>query len=210
MKTSSRRRFLVFIVACAAAVGGGARYSSAATAQDTTKSRPNIVMILADDMGYSDPDCFGGEIATPNLDRLAQRGVRLTDFHNQARCCPSRAVLMTGEYPHEVGIGTMIDRYAKWERDIAQSPAYQDHLSKAVPTMAERLRQAGYHTIMCGKWHLGDRPNEWPAARGFDRSFVLIPGAMNYYGGETKGPRSPMALDDKKFVPPHDGFYSTD
>jgi arylsulfatase A-like enzyme len=72
------------------------------------------------------------------------------------------------------------------------------------------MHTAGYRTLMCGKWHLGDRPNEWPVARGFDRSLVLIPGAMNYYGGETKGPRSPMALDDKKFVPPHDGFYSTD
>lgn len=180
------------------------------SAQAKPASRPNIVVIFADDMGYSDLGCFGGEISTPNIDQLAVHGVRLTDFHNQARCCPSRAVLMTGRYPHQVGVGAMIDGYDKWIRDEANSAAYQDHLSTDSPTVAELLRGAGYHTIMCGKWHLGAKPDEWPCTRGFDRSFVLIPGAMNYYGGETTGPRTPMALDDKPFVPPHDGFYSTD
>lgn len=174
-------------------------------------SRPNLVLILADDLGYSDIGCFGSEIATPNLDRLAQTGVRLTQFYNQARCCPTRAALLTGRYPHQVGIGDMIDDYAAAARNAANSPAYQDHLAADSPTMAELLRGAGYRTLMCGKWHLGKRPEEWPAHRGFDRSFVQIDGAMNYYGGDSKdGPRTRMALDAKPYTPPHDGFYSTD
>lgn len=173
--------------------------------------RPNIVLILADDLGYSDIGCFGSEIATPNIDHLAATGVALTQFYNQARCCPTRATLMTGRYPHQVGIGDMIDAYAAADRAAAASPAYQDHLSTNSPTMAEILRAAGYRTLMCGKWHLGKRPEEWPVHRGFDRSFVQINGAMNYFGGNSgDGPRDPMALDDKPYVPPHDGFYSTD
>lgn len=181
-----------------------------ASAQATKPARPNIVVILADDMGYSDLSCYGSEIETPHIDQLAQQGVRFTQFYNSARCCPSRAALMTGRYPHQVGIGSMIDGYATWIRDAANRPSYQDHLSKDSPTIAELLRSAGYRTMMCGKWHLGDRPEEWPAQRGFDRSFALIPGAMNYFGGETTGPRSPMVLDDQRFKPPHDGFYATD
>jgi len=173
--------------------------------------RPNIVLILADDLGYSDIGCFGSEIVTPNLDHLAQTGVRLTQFYNQARCCPTRAALLTGRYPHQVGMGDMIDDYAAAARNAANTLAYQDHLSTNSPTMAELLRSAGYRTLMCGKWHLGKRPEEWPVRRGFDRSFVQIDGAMNYYGGDSKdSPRARMALDDKPYTPPHDGFFSTD
>jgi arylsulfatase len=196
----------MLVAALAMIFPASARCAPAATQPD----RPNIVLILADDMGYSDLGCYGSEIATPNIDRLAADGVRFTQFYNQARCCPSRAALLTGRYPHQVGIGAMIDNYAKWIRDAADRPSYQDHLSTDSPTVAELLRDAGYHTIMCGKWHLGARAREWPARRGFERSFVLIPGAMNYFGGESTGPRSPMAIDDQKYSPPHDGFYSTD
>ena len=174
------------------------------------QARPNIVVILADDLGYSDLSCYGSEIPTPNIDRLAQRGVRFTEFYNSARCCPSRATLMTGLYQHQTGVGAMIDQYATWIREAANRPSYTDRLSPEVPTIAELLRSAGYRTIMCGKWHLGARPEEWPVQRGFDRSFVLVPGAMNYFGGESKGPRAPMALDGEKYVPPHDGFFATD
>ncbi len=172
--------------------------------------RPNIVLILADDMGFSDVGCYGSEIRTPNIDKLAERGVRFRQFYNNCRCCPSRASLMMGRYPHQVGVGAMIDGYAKWIRDAANRPSYSDHLSRESPTIAELLQGAGYRTLMCGKWHLGDRPQEWPAKRGFDRSFALIPGAMNYFGGESSGPRAPMSLDNERFVPPHDGFYATD
>jgi len=179
-------------------------------ARGASTQRPNILVILADDLGFSDVGCYGSEIATPNIDRLAHEGVRFREFYNNGRCCPSRASLLTGRYPHQVGVGAMIDAYAKWIRDAAHRPSYDDHLSAESPTIAELLRSAGYRTLMCGKWHLGDRPAEWPVRRGFDRSFALIPGAMNYYGGETSGPRAPMALDDQPFTPPQDGFFATD
>src|SRR3954454_3631290 len=105
-----------------------ASFASAQQQQQTSK-RPNVVLILADDLGYSDLGCYGSEISTPNLDRLAQNGVRFTQFYNQARCCPSRAALLTGRYPHQVGIGAMIDEYAKWIREAANRPSYSDHLS---------------------------------------------------------------------------------
>ena len=173
-------------------------------------TRPNIVIIFADDMGYSDLGCYGSEIATPNIDRLAKDGIRMSQFYNSARCCPSRAALLTGLYNHQAGVGCMIDHYATWIRDAAHSEYYSDHLRPQSQTIPEILKTAGYQTIMCGKWHLGDRPEEWPVRRGFDRSFVLIPGAMNYYGSDTDGPPAPMAMNDQKFIPPKEGFYSTD
>jgi arylsulfatase len=183
----------------------GISFVSAAT------NRPNIELILADDLGYSDLGCFGSEISTPNLDALAKNGVALTQFYNQARCCPTRAALLTGRYPHQVGLGDMIDDYAAAARTAANSPAYQDHLSTNSPTMAEVLRSAGYRTLMSGKWHLGKRPEQWPVRRGFDRSFVQIDGAMNYFGGNSSnGPRTRMALDDQSYSPPREGFLSTD
>ena len=182
-----------------------ARWATAAPQQP-----PNVVIILADDLGYSDLGCFGSEIATRNLDRLAAGGVRFTQFYNQARCCPSRAALLTGRYPHQVGVGAMIDEYARWIRDAAARPSYTDGLRPDSRTLAELLRGAGYRTLMSGKWHLGYRPGEWPVRRGFDRSFVLIGGAMNYWGGGSAGPRARMALDERPWTPPQDGFFATD
>ncbi len=182
---------------------------SAAAAQ-----RPNILLILADDMGFSDIASYGGEIHTPNLDQLAAHGIRFTQFYNAARCCPSRASLLTGLYPHQANVGDMVDEYARHARETLDTPAYSDHLNPHTPTIAEALRGAGYRTFMAGKWHLGYRTNEWPYARGFDHSFAVIEGAMNYYGfgmqhtGIITNP--PMALDDHVFVPPRDGFFSTD
>src|SRR5258707_205184 len=109
-------------------------------------SRPNIIIILADDMGFSDLGCYGGEIHTPNVDRLAAEGVRLTQFYNMARCCPTRAALMTGLYPHQAGVGFMC-------QDLGE-PAYRGELNDRCVTIAEALRQGGYATAMVGKWHL--------------------------------------------------------
>ena len=210
MKSMTAPAFYSFITV-AIFLSAGCRGGSTPPAFTSGKaSRPNVVIILADDLGYSDLGCYGSEIATPNLDRLASSGVRFTQFYNQARCCPSRAALLTGRYPHQVGIGAMIDDYARWQRDAANRPSYSDHLSPDSPTLAELLRPAGYRTMMSGKWHLGQRPQEWPARRGFDRSFALIPGAMNYWGGDSTGPRAPMALDDKPWTPPQEGFFATD
>ena len=176
--------------------------------------RPNIILILADDMGFSDIASYGGEVQTPNIDKLAKNGIRFTQFYNAARCCPSRASLLTGLYPHQANVGDMVDEYARHARELLDSSAYSDHLNPHTATIAEALRTADYRTFMCGKWHLGYRTNEWPYARGFDRSFAVIEGAMNYYGfgiqhtGIVTNP--PMAFDDRVFIPPQDGFFSTD
>src|SRR5688572_4323536 len=206
-----RHRLLLLIVTIAALVArASADTNLAAKAQQT---RPNIILILADDLGYSDLGCYGSEIATPNLDRLAANGLRFTQFYNAGRCCPSRASLLTGLYPHQAGVGCMIDGYAKARRDELNSPAYQDHLTTSCVTIAEVLRTAGYRTLMTGKWHLGYRPTEWPVRRGFDRSLVQIDGAMNYFGigiQHLPGETPPMALNDAPYVPPRDGFFATD
>ena len=182
-------------------------------AADAEPKRPNIVVILADDLGYSDLGCYGSEIRTPTLDALAAGGVRFTQFYNAGRCCPSRASLLTGLHPHQAGVGAMIDDYAKAVRGRLNSPAYQDHLSASCVTIAEVLKGAGYRTLMCGKWHLGYRPAEWPVRRGFDRSLVQIDGAMNYFGvGVQHKPDDtpPMVFDDRRYTPPKEGFFSTD
>ncbi len=169
------------------------------------RDRPNIVLILADDMGYSDIGCYGGEIHTPNLDRLAAGGVRSTQFYNGARCCPTRASLLTGLYAHQAGIGDMVGNRGY--------PAYQGYLNEACVTIAEALKPAGYRTLMSGKWHVGENRPHWPTDRGFDRYFGLIGGAANYFDpSKTKaaGVRRQMALDDKPYQPPKDGFYMTD
>lgn len=146
-----------------------------------SETRPNIVLILADDMGFSDIGCYGGEIDTPNLDWLGRRGVRLTHFYNTARCSPSRASLLTGLHPHQVGIGIL---------NFDDSPdGYPGNLSERCVTIAECLRAAGYATYMSGKWHLAsdmDTPNgAWPTRRGFDRVFGTLEGAGSYYEPRT-------------------------
>src|SRR6266702_1069549 len=131
-------------------------------------TRPNIVVILVDDMGYSDIGCYGGEIHTPNLDKLARGGVRFTQFHNTARCCPTRAALLTGLYPHQAGVGHMTE-----ERQDAAGhllPGYSGRLNDQCLTIAEALKPAGYFTAMTGKWHVGQNFGVTPWGRGFDRS----------------------------------------
>ncbi len=135
--------------------------------------RPNIILVMADDLGYSDVGCYGGEIATPHLDGLAQAGVRFTQFYNTARCCPTRASLLTGLYPHQAGIGHMVADYGV--------PSYQGYLNDRCLTIAEALRQGGYTTLMTGKWHVGSRPEHWPTQRGFDRYFGTPSGGGVYF-----------------------------
>ncbi|HET8612040.1 MAG TPA: arylsulfatase [Sphingomonas sp.] len=141
--------------------------------------RPNFLLIVADDLGFSDLGAFGGEIATPHLDRLAMAGVRFTDFHSAPACSPTRAMLMTGTDPHIAGIGTMIEVA---HPDFAGAPGYEGYLNDRVVTVAELLRDAGYHTLLSGKWHLGETPESVPAARGFERSFALLPAGASHYG----------------------------
>ncbi|MBM3744399.1 MAG: arylsulfatase [Acidobacteria bacterium] len=138
--------------------------------------RPNIVIIMADDLGFSDLGCYGSEIATPHLDGLARRGIRFTQFYNTARCCPTRASLLTGLYPHQAGIGHMMG-----DRKL---PGYRGDLSRECVTIAEALRPAGYHSLMCGKWHVtpASAPkHNWPLQRGFERFYGTIEGGGSYY-----------------------------
>jgi arylsulfatase len=141
---------------------------------------PNIVIILADDMGFSDIGCYGGEIHTPNLDALAAGGVRFTQFYNTGRCCPTRAALLTGRYPHQADMGWMTSR----SLDI---PGYRNDLSRHTQTIAEVLRTAGYSTYMSGKWHVtkDDLPvgpqGNWPRQRGFDRFYGTNKNGAGYF-----------------------------
>jgi arylsulfatase A-like enzyme len=175
-------------------------------AMNFAKGRPNILVILADDMGFSDLGCYGSEIQTPNLDAMAREGVRFTQFYCAARCCPSRASLLTGLHPHQAGMGGMVSSATK----PARPGPYQGYLNKKCVTIAEVLKGAGYRTYMSGKWHVGEAPDHWPRKRGFDRYFGLISGASSYWE-LLKGKRArAMALDDAPFTPDPGTFYMTD
>ncbi len=134
---------------------------------------PNILLIMADDMGYSDIGCYGGEINTPHLDRLAENGLRFTQFYNAARCCPTRASLMTGVYPHESGIGHMTHRN--------NGPGYIGILNDSCVTIPEVLSDAGYFTAMAGKWHSGAVRKSWPENRGFQRFYGIHHWVDSYF-----------------------------
>lgn len=163
--------------------------------------RPNIMVILTDDMGYSDIGCFGSEIRTPNIDQLAQNGVRFTHFYNTARCSPTRASLLTGLYPHQACMGHLASEPYK-------EPGYVNDLSRSGVTMAEVFKNAGYATYMTGKWHIardmkmnGNKSN-WPRQRGFDRFFGTINGSGSYYDPGT-------LTSGNKFITPGPNFYYT-
>lgn len=142
----------------------------------TQSEKPNIIIILADDMGFSDLGSFGSEINTPNLDLLAKEGLRLTSFYNSGRCCPSRAALLTGLYPHQAGIGDMVQDKG--------SPAYQGFLSENSVTIAQLLKTTGYRTIVSGKWHVGLVPSAFANNRGFDKSFTMQNNGSSYFNSE--------------------------
>jgi arylsulfatase len=172
--------------------------------QAQPSSRPNIVIVLVDDMGFSDVGCYGGEIDTPNIDRLAQGGLRFTQFHNAGRCCPTRASLLTGRHPHQVGIGHMTEPPGQ---PLGFEGAYQGYLNDRCVTIAQVLRRAGYHTLMAGKWHVGIvRLQTWPLQRGFDRYYGCLSGACNYF--KPGGDRG-ITLDNAAVATDED-FYTTD
>jgi len=172
--------------------------------------RPNFLVIVADDLGFSDLGAFGAEINTPNLDRLAYAGCRFTDFHSAPACSPTRAMLLTGTDHHVAGIGTMLEVAIP---EFTGAPGYEGYLNDRVVTLPELLRDAGYLTLMSGKWHLGDTIETSPWARGFERSFALLPAGASHYGGAKSGGFSPVPTlytEDDRFVTVGDGFYSSD
>ena len=202
----TRRQFLkvngtaaacLSLVGC---VGGGQRISDA-----TIRKKPNILLIMADDMGFSDLGCYGSEISTPNIDKLAANGLRGTQFYNTARCCPSRACLLTGLYPHQAGLGWMT------VSDLGH-PGYIGELNEHCITLAQALKPAGYRCYASGKWHVvfdkdmgseGPKHN-WPLQRGFDRYYGSLAGDGGYY--------KPPALtrDNTSIEAPDEGYYYTD
>ncbi|MHB8900724.1 MAG: sulfatase-like hydrolase/transferase [Thermoguttaceae bacterium] len=164
-----------------------------ATAKDTPP--PNIIVILADDMGFSDLGCYGSEIPTPHLDRLAAGGLRFAHFYSAGRCCPTRASLLTGLYPHQSGVGHM---HLDWNL-----PAYRGRLNESCVTLGEALRPAGYRTIIAGKWHVGQERGFWPLDRGFDRFYGSPQGGGHYF--RMLAGRQ-LVLDGEEIPVPNDWF----
>ena len=171
--------------------------------------RPNIVIILGDDMGFADMGSFGGEIKTPNLDSLARDGVRFTNFYTHATCSPTRSILLTGVDSHLNGLGNM-DEWAapnQWGVD-----GYEGVLNNRVVTLPQLLRDAGYHTYMAGKWHLGKTPEQIPAARGFERDFSLLDGAGSYWDMTSftaANPKSVFTEDGRYLTKLPKDYYAT-
>jgi len=172
--------------------------------------RPNIILIMADDMGFSDIGCYGSEIRTPNLDQLADNGIRFSQMYNSARCCPTRACMLTGLHPHQAGIGHMVENCGTTE--------YQGYLRRDCVTIAEALHIGGYQTLMAGKWHVGGlynplHPESWkigddqhptPCQRGFDHFYGTLDGVASYFHPHT------LLQDDQLIQPEKDNYYYTD
>src|SRR3954469_2635655 len=219
MRSLPLRAVVIICVGCALLSLATTLHAQAVPPSPTTHPAPNIILILADDMGFSDVGCYGGEIRTPNIDRLAGEGVRFAQFYNMARCCPTRAALLTGLYPHQAGMGAM-------NQDLGPE-AYRGELNQRCVTIAEVLRDAGYHTGMAGKWHLshltiseggprtkkllnfeeeGDvspSKSSWPVNRGFEEHVGTIAGVESYY--------DPYSLvKNEETIRPGKGFYYTD
>jgi arylsulfatase len=197
----SNTRWLPLVLMCVSMQFAFARGNEQAT-------RPNIILIMSDDMGFSDIGCYGGEINTPTLDGLAAGGLRFTQFYNTSRCCPTRASLLTGLYPHQAGVGWMMTDRGR--------EGYRGDLNRHCRTIAEALHPAGYSTYMTGKWHVTPevQPNgtkaNWPLQRGFDRFYGTIHGAGSFYDPNslTRDNTQVSPAADPEYTP--EQYYYTD
>jgi len=201
---STMARGLVSLAGLAAVLSAPALVFAADAAR-----RPNIVIILGDDLGYADMGSFGSEIKTPNLDSLAANGTRFTNFYTHASCSPTRSMLLSGVDTHVNGLGNMDEWTAPNQRGV---PGYEGHLNGRVATLPQLLRDAGYHTYMVGKWHLGKAPDLIPAARGFERDFSLLDGAGSYWdmtNFTAASPRSVFTEDGKYLRSLPSDYYAT-
>ncbi|BAN48150.1 arylsulfatase [Metapseudomonas resinovorans] len=182
----------------------------AARAASSDPARPNILLIVADDLGFADLGSFGSEIATPNLDSLAAAGIRLTNFQAMPACSPTRAALLTGVDPHLAGLGNMAEELAP---NQVGKPGYEGHLNERVVTVASLLRDAGYHTYLSGKWHLGNTDSTGPDDRGFERSFSLLSGGASHFAdmkpayAPTPDAKAPYARDGRPLARLPENFH---
>jgi arylsulfatase A-like enzyme len=192
--------------ACSEPASQAPAETAAAPAPTVTNEKPNILFILADDLGYSDLGIFGGEIPTPNLDELARNGLMLTEFYANLTCSPTRAALMSGMDSHRAGLGVM---GAPTREDQQGQPGYEGFLNFRVASLADLMTDAGYNTYMTGKWHLGSTVETGPRARGFKKSFVSLDGAAHLNGWDWRGPQPAEYRDGDELVTMGDDFYTT-
>ena len=178
---------------------------------EAADSKPNILLIMADDLGYTDIGSFGGEIETRHIDALAAEGVRFVNFHTSVSCSPTRSMLMSGTDNHIAGLGNMSELLTPEQKG---KPGYEGYLNDRVVTLAEVLRDGGYHTYMAGKWHLGDEPEYFPHARGFESSFSMLQGGASHWNDMTGlqiaiQPVAKYVMDDKELDELPAEFYSS-
>lgn len=177
--------------------------------------QPNILLIVADDLGYSDLGSYGGEINTPNLDALAEQGLQMTNFYAAPTCSPTRAMLMSGTDHHLAGLGSMAEALPS-QPHLQGKPGYEGYLNERVHWLPALLQDAGYNTLMVGKWHLGREKGQWPISRGFDRSFVLLDGGASHFKATADQPTTsenrPYVHDDRymEYTALPNDFFSSD
>lgn len=205
MQARTRHNFIQIAGVCILGLVLAGCLNSKVRADKESSSKPNILLIMVDDMGFSDIGCYGGEIDTPNIDQLAAEGLRYTQFYNTARCCPTRASLMTGQYAHKVGLGWMT-------ASNLGHPGYTGSLGNNSITIAQTLKPAGYRCYMSGKWHVvfdkhmkpeGPKHN-WPRQRGFDRFYGGLAGGGSYYKPDS------LCLENTRIEAPDENYYYTD
>ena len=176
MNTKRLLRKLSILLVLLISIGGVTQPTNAASSSGSKP--PNVLLVMVDDMGWTDIGSFGSEIDTPNLDALARRGVKFTDFHVSVSCSPTRSMLLSGNDNHIAGLGNMGEMLRP---EQIGKPGYEGYLNDRVVSLAEALRDGGYHTYMAGKWHLGHDPENFPHARGFEKSFSMLLGGASYW-----------------------------
>lgn len=182
---------------------------------------PNFIIIVADDLGFTDTSAFGGEINTPNIQKLAESGLRFTDFHTASACSPTRSMLLSGTDNHIAGLGQMNEFAQRIPEKFSGKPGYEGYLNFKIAALPEILKDSGYYNFMSGKWHLGLSREHWPDKRGFEKSFALLPGAGNHFKYFPKDENdeylnflAPIFEENGKKLDPAtdipDDYYSTD
>lgn len=210
MKISNKLKLLVISLSAIAALSGCGNNQATQQTENLQSTQPNIILILADDLGYSDISPYGSEIDTPNLERLANNGLMMTNFHVGAACSPTRTMLMTGVDNHLAGLGNMLEIQA--DNQFGKK-GYEGQLNKEVVTVASALKGQGYNSYMVGKWHLGKNQENKPSNRGFERSFVLLESGADNWVDQSYGPMYQQVHyleDGKPTTLPKEDYFSTD